>query len=86
MQCCSATLLRWLNLFVKIGYLAAIVGVLVGAIDQVRVGALLIAIGLALFSIPKFKGSWSARRIDVMIPAALIVALITIALALPRAR
>ncbi|MTA46807.1 MAG: hypothetical protein F2943_05085 [Actinobacteria bacterium] len=77
---------RWLKLFARIGYLAAIVGVLVGAIAQVRVGALLIAIGLALVSIPKFKGNWSVRRIDTLIPAALIVALITIAIALPRGR
>ncbi|GDX22414.1 hypothetical protein LBMAG09_03890 [Actinomycetes bacterium] len=73
-------------MFAKIGYFAAGLGVLVGAIAQVRVGALLIAIGLALVSIPKFEGNWSVRRIDVLIPAALIVALITIAFALPRAR
>jgi len=47
----------------------------------VRYGAIVIALAMALFIAPDFKGM---RMIERVVPVALIVSLITIALALPR--
>jgi hypothetical protein len=65
----------------RISYLVAMVALIISIFISVRIGALTLAGALALYSIP---GIQSRRRIERLIPLALIVSLITVALALPR--
>ncbi len=65
----------------KISYLVATVALIISIFISVRIGALTLAGALALYSIPGIR---SRRRIERLIPLALIVSLITVALALPR--
>jgi hypothetical protein len=65
----------------KLSYALALVGVALGALISVRIGALAIAVATAFFLAPDFK---TMRTIEKVIPVALIVSLITVALALPR--
>jgi len=65
----------------RISYVLALSGVLTGAILSVRVGALVIALGFMLFLSQDIRGM---RPIARVIPIALVIALIAIALALPR--
>ena len=65
----------------KFSFLLALLGVGIGIAASVRIGALSIAAAIAFFVVPDFK---SMRAIEKIIPLALIVSLITIALALPR--
>ncbi len=62
-------------------YVLALTGVLTGALLSVRVGALIIAAGFILFLSRDVR---SMRPIQLVIPIALVIALIAIALALPR--
>ena len=59
----------------------AALSVAVSAIYSVRIGAISLAVALAIYSIPGIRTS---RRMDLLVPALLIVSLITVALALPR--
>ena len=65
----------------KFSYLLALLGVSIGIAASVRFGALFIAAATALFVAPDFK---AMRTMEKVIPVALVVSLITIALALPR--
>jgi hypothetical protein len=65
----------------RISYLVATVALTISIFISVRIGALTLAGALALYSIPGIR---SRRRIERLIPLALIVSLITVALALPR--
>ena len=65
----------------QISYVLALSGVLTGALLSVRIGALIIAAGFILFLSPDIR---SMRLIARVIPIALVIALIAIALALPR--
>jgi hypothetical protein len=65
----------------RISYLVATVALIISIFISVRIGALTLAGALALYSIPGIR---SRRRIERLIPLALIVSLITVALALPR--
>lgn len=65
----------------RISYLVASVALIISIFISVRIGALTLAGALALYSIPGIR---SRRRIERLIPLALIVSLITVALALPR--
>ena len=65
----------------RVSYLLALSGVALGALVTVRYGAIVIALAMVLFVAPDFKGM---RMIERVVPVALIVSLITIALALPR--
>ena len=65
----------------RAAYVLAFAGIALGAIETVRYGAIVIALATALFVAPDFK---RMRAIERVIPIALIVSLITIALALPR--
>ncbi len=65
----------------KISYLVATVALIISIFISVRIGALTLAGALALYSIPGIR---SRRWIERLIPLALIVSLITVALALPR--
>lgn len=65
----------------QISYALALSGVLTGALLSVRIGALIIAAGFILFLSPDIR---SMRLIARVIPIALVIALIAIALALPR--
>ena len=68
----------------RLGYLVAGVGVLFGVFSYIRIGALAIAAGLALFALPFLKGNWRERRIEIIISTIIFVALITIAVVLPH--
>lgn len=68
-------------IFKRAAYALALAGIALGAIETVRYGAIVIALATALFVAPDFK---RMRAIERVIPIALIVSLITIALALPR--
>ena len=65
----------------RVSYLLTLSGIALGALVTVRFGAIVIALAMALFIAPDFKGM---RMIERVVPVALIVSLITIALALPR--
>ena len=65
----------------RVSYLLTLSGIALGALLTVRFGAIVIALAMALFIAPDFKGM---RMIERVVPVALIVSLITIALALPR--
>ena len=65
----------------QISYALALSGVLTGTLLSVRIGALIIAAGFILFLSPDIR---SMRLIARVIPIALVIALIAIALALPR--
>ena len=65
----------------RVSYLLALSGIALGALVTVRYGAIVIALAMALFIAPDFKGM---RAIERVVPIALIMSLITIALALPR--
>jgi len=65
----------------RASYFLAFAGVLLGALATVRIGAIVVALATALFIDPDFR---QARAIEKIVPIALIVSLITIALALPR--
>ena len=65
----------------RVSYLLAMSGIALVALVTVRYGAIVIAVAMALFIAPDFKGM---RMIERVVPVALIVSLITIALALPR--
>lgn len=65
----------------RLSYLIAFVGAVIGTFISVRVGALTIAAALAVFLAPELR---TMRTIEKIIPIALFVSLITIALALPR--
>ena len=65
----------------RISYLIAVIGIAAGIIASVRVGAIAIAVATALFVAPDFRALNPIQR---LIPVALIVSLITVALALPR--
>ncbi|MFM8752906.1 MAG: hypothetical protein ACKOEB_06915 [Actinomycetota bacterium] len=68
-------------IFKRAAYAIALAGVALGALASARIGAILIAVATALFIAPDFR---RARAIEKIVPIALIVSLITIALALPR--
>ena len=65
----------------RLALLLAAVSISVSAIYSVRIGAISLAVALAIYSIPGIRTS---RRMDLLVPALLIVSLITVALALPR--
>ena len=65
----------------RASYFLAFAGVILGALATVRLGAIVVAFATALFIAPDFR---RARTIEKIVPIALIVSLITIALALPR--
>jgi uncharacterized membrane protein len=65
----------------RASYFLAFTGVVIGALATVRIGAIVVAVATALFIAPDFR---QARTIEKIVPVALIVSLITIALALPR--
>ena len=65
----------------RASYFLAFAGVILGALATVRLGAIVVAFATALFIAPDFRRS---RTIEKLVPIALIVSLITIALALPR--
>jgi len=56
-------------------------GLVTASLYSVRVGAITLAIALTLYTIPDFR---SRRTVEKLVPVALIVSLITVALALPR--
>lgn len=65
----------------KISWVFTLVGLVTASLYSVRVGAITLAIALTLYTIPDFR---SRRMVEKMVPIALIVSLITVALALPR--
>ncbi len=65
----------------KLAYLVVFFGILIGIFASVRVGAIFIALATAFFIAPDFTEMKAIQR---LIPIALIVSLITVALALPR--
>lgn len=64
-----------------LSYTVATTGLVLASISSVRFGALLIALGLGIFVAPQFP---KQRAIERVISLTLIVALVTVALALPR--
>ncbi len=65
----------------NLAYIIAATGAMIGILFSVRVGALTIAAALGVFMAPDIR---QTRTIEIVIPVALFVSLITIALALPR--
>ena len=69
------------NVYTRFSYLLALIGISTAALISPRAGALLIALALALFTLPDFR---SNRTLEKVIPVALFIALFIVALALPR--
>lgn len=65
----------------KFSWAVTLIGLTTAALYSVRIGAITLAIALTLYTIPDFR---SRRMVDKLVPVALIVSLITVALALPR--
>lgn len=65
----------------KISWVFTLAGLVTASLYSVRVGAITLAIALTLYTIPDFR---SHRTVEKLVPVALIVSLITVALALPR--
>lgn len=65
----------------KISWVFTLVGLVTASLYSVRVGAITLAIALTIYTIPDFR---SRRTVEKLVPVALIVSLITVALALPR--
>ena len=65
----------------KISWVFTLAGLVTASLYSVRVGAITLAIALTLYTIPDFR---SRRTVEKLVPFALIVSLITVALALPR--
>ncbi len=65
----------------KISWVFTLAGLITASLYSVRVGAITLAIALTLYTIPDFR---SRRTVEKLVPVALIVSLITVALALPR--
>lgn len=65
----------------KFSWILTVAGLVTAAIYSVRIGAITLAIALTLYTIPDFK---NRRTVERLVPIALIVSLITVALALPR--
>lgn len=65
----------------KISWTLTLIGLFTASLYSVRIGAITLAIALTLYTIPDFR---SRRTVEKLVPVALIVSLITVALALPR--
>ncbi|MBM3743627.1 MAG: hypothetical protein FJW46_04930 [Actinobacteria bacterium] len=65
----------------KISWILTLIGLITAFLYSVRIGAITLAIALTLYTIPDFR---SCRTVEKLVPVALIVSLITVALALPR--
>ncbi|HEY9275797.1 MAG: hypothetical protein RLY74_1001 [Actinomycetota bacterium] len=65
----------------KLSWAVTLIGLITAALYSVRIGAITLAIALTLYTIPDFR---SRRMVEKLVPVALIVSLITVALALPR--
>jgi len=65
----------------KISWTLILIGLMTASLYSVRIGAITLAIALTLYTIPDFR---SRRTVEKLVPVALIVSLITVALALPR--
>jgi hypothetical protein len=65
----------------RLGLLLAGISIALSALYSVRLGAISLAIALAIYSIPGLR---NRRRIDLIVQILLIVSLVTVALALPR--
>ena len=64
-----------------ISYLIAALGVVIGGVRSPRIGAITIAMSLVIFAYPDFRQKRIAEKVIVL---ALVVSLVTVALALPR--
>ncbi|MEY3430524.1 MAG: hypothetical protein RLY29_437 [Actinomycetota bacterium] len=65
----------------RISYLIALLAIAISIAVSVRIGAISLAAALALFIAPDFR---RLRAIEKLMALAMIVSLITVALALPR--
>ncbi|NDA81965.1 MAG: hypothetical protein EBX97_04580 [Actinobacteria bacterium] len=65
----------------RIALVLAAISIGVSAIYSVRLGAISLAVALAIYSIPGLR---NRRRMDLLVQVLLIVSLVTVALALPR--
>jgi hypothetical protein len=66
------------------GYGLIAVGVISAIVVNVRFGALCLGFGLAVKSISDLPVNWRRRPIEILAPAAFALALIILAIALPR--
>lgn len=69
---------------ISISYLFVVAGILAGIFFNVRYGAISLGIGVGIKSLLEIPENWRRRPIEVVIPLAIAVALITIAILLPR--
>jgi hypothetical protein len=69
---------------ISIGYLFIVAGIFSGIFFNVRYGAISLGIGLGIKIALEIPENWRKRPIEVVIPLAIAVALITIAILLPR--
>ena len=65
----------------RVSYLILFIGIVIGAIVSARLGALTIAASFLIFNYPDFNRRRAAEKVIVL---ALVVSLVTVALALPR--
>ena len=70
----------------KVSYWVAGLGLILGIFGFVRSGGLIFAVGGASASYFRYQGTGSKRKIELIIPLALALALFVVALTLPHGK
>ena len=70
----------------KLSYAIVVIGVLLGVLGFVRSGAIAIAVGSAAVTYFRFKFSKKKRKIELIIPMAVVLTLLVVAFTLPHGK
>ncbi len=73
-----------LELARKVGVALLILGIVIGLLSNIRVGAITMGIGLGTRTIAEIMAEGERRRLQLILPLIIAVALVTVALALPQ--
>ena len=73
-----------LNLVRKIGLVMVLLGILIATFLNVRYGAIVMGLGLGARTVAEILAEGEKRRLQMIIPLLIAVALVTVALALPQ--
>lgn len=68
----------------KVGLALLILGIVIGLLSNIRVGAIAMGIGLGTRTIAEIMAEGERRRLPLILPLIFAVALVTVALALPQ--
>ena len=68
----------------KAGLALLLLGIAIGLLSNIRVGAIIMGIGLGTRTIAEIMAEGERRRLQLILPLIIAVALVTVALALPQ--